>query len=67
MTLVPGDVLLCGTNHQGLGPLQHGDQVSMTIDGVGTLEVSVQDDQRREWPREVDQEMAERVRNAAGS
>jgi 2-keto-4-pentenoate hydratase/2-oxohepta-3-ene-1,7-dioic acid hydratase in catechol pathway len=67
MTLVPGDVLLCGTNHQGLGPLQHGDQVSMTIDGIGTLEVSVHDDQRREWPREVDQEMAERVRNAAGS
>lgn len=65
MTLVPGDVLLCGTNHQGLGPLQHGDEVSMTITGLGTLEVSVIDDQRREWPREIDQEMAERVRGAA--
>jgi 2-keto-4-pentenoate hydratase/2-oxohepta-3-ene-1,7-dioic acid hydratase in catechol pathway len=65
MTLVPGDVLLCGTNHQGLGPLQHGDHVSMTIQGIGTLEVSVHDDQRREWPREIDREMAERVKGAA--
>lgn len=65
MTLVPGDVLLCGTNHQGLGPLQHGDKVSMTISGVGTLEVDVHDDQRREWPREIDREMAERVKEAA--
>lgn len=62
MTLVPGDVIMCGTNHQGLGPLQHGDAVSMTIEGIGTLDVDVHDDQRREWPREVDREMAARVR-----
>jgi len=58
MTLVPGDVVLCGTNHQGLGALQDGDQVEMTIAGVGTLAVSVRDPQHREWPRGVDQEMA---------
>ena len=58
MTLVPGDVILCGTNHQGLGPLQHGDRVTLTIEQAGTLEVNVHDDQRREWPREVDREMA---------
>jgi 2-keto-4-pentenoate hydratase/2-oxohepta-3-ene-1,7-dioic acid hydratase in catechol pathway len=65
MTLVPGDVLLCGTNHQGLGPLQDGDQVSMTIERVGTLEVAVRDDQKRTWPREIDQEMAARQRGSA--
>ena len=62
MTLVPGDVLMCGTNHQGLGALQDGDQAEMTIEGVGTLAVSVRDPQGREWPRGVDQEMAARQR-----
>jgi 2-keto-4-pentenoate hydratase/2-oxohepta-3-ene-1,7-dioic acid hydratase in catechol pathway len=62
MTLVPGDVILCGTNHQGLGALQDGDQVEMTIDGIGALAVSVRDPQRRQWPRGIDQEMAERQR-----
>ncbi len=62
MTLVPGDVIMCGTNHQGLGALQDGDQVVMTIDGVGSLEVSVRDPQRREWPRGIDEDMASRQR-----
>jgi 2-keto-4-pentenoate hydratase/2-oxohepta-3-ene-1,7-dioic acid hydratase in catechol pathway len=62
MTLVPGDVILCGTNHQGLGALQDSDQVRMNIDGVGTLEVNVLDPQHREWPRGVDREMAARQR-----
>jgi 2-keto-4-pentenoate hydratase/2-oxohepta-3-ene-1,7-dioic acid hydratase in catechol pathway len=62
MTLVPGDVILCGTNHQGLGALQDGDQVAMTIDGIGTLPVLVRDPQRRQWPRGIDEEMAARQR-----
>jgi 2-keto-4-pentenoate hydratase/2-oxohepta-3-ene-1,7-dioic acid hydratase in catechol pathway len=62
MTLVPGDVIMCGTNHQGLGALQDGDQVAMTIDGIGTLAVTVRDPLRREWPRGIDQEMAARQR-----
>ena len=62
MTLVPGDVIMCGTNHQGLGPLQHGDHARMEIEKVGTLEVDVIDEQRRTWPYEVDQEMAARAR-----
>ena len=62
MTLVPGDVIMYGTNHQGLGALQDGDQAEMSIDGIGTLAVSVRDPQRREWPRGIDQEMAERQR-----
>jgi 2-keto-4-pentenoate hydratase/2-oxohepta-3-ene-1,7-dioic acid hydratase in catechol pathway len=62
MTLVPGDVILCGTNHQGLGALQDGDKVEMTIEGIGTLDVSVRDPQRRTWPRGIDEEMAARQR-----
>ncbi len=65
MTLVPGDVILCGTNHQGLGALQDGDQVRMEIEGVGVLEVDVRDPQKRQWPRGVDADMAARVRGSA--
>jgi 2-keto-4-pentenoate hydratase/2-oxohepta-3-ene-1,7-dioic acid hydratase in catechol pathway len=36
MTLLPGDVILTGTP-AGVGPLVAGDQVSVTIDGIGTL------------------------------
>ncbi len=66
MTLVPGDVILCGTQHQGLGALQDGDEAEMTIEGIGTLAMSVSDPQRREWPRGIDEEMADRQR-AVGS
>ncbi len=62
MTLVPGDVILCGTNHQGLGALQDGDQVEMAIEGIGALAVTVRDPLRREWPRGIDEEMAARQR-----
>ena len=65
MTLVPGDVLMCGTNHQGLGPVQDGDQVEMTIAGIGSLGVTVKDNLGRTWERGVDQAMADRVRNSA--
>jgi 2-keto-4-pentenoate hydratase/2-oxohepta-3-ene-1,7-dioic acid hydratase in catechol pathway len=36
MTLLPGDVILTGTP-AGVGPLQPGDTVSVTIENVGTL------------------------------
>ncbi len=36
MTLLPGDVLLTGTP-AGVGPLKDGDEVSVSIEGVGTL------------------------------
>jgi 2-keto-4-pentenoate hydratase/2-oxohepta-3-ene-1,7-dioic acid hydratase in catechol pathway len=36
MTLLPGDVLLTGTP-AGVGPLQDGDEVSVTIESIGTL------------------------------
>lgn len=67
MTLVPGDVILCGTNHQGLGALQDGDRVEMAIEGVGALNVTVRDPQRREWPRGIDEEMATKQRAVGAS
>ncbi len=67
MTLVPGDVIMCGTNHQGLGALQDGDQVEMTIAGIGSLAVSVRDPLQRTWPRGIDQEMAARQRAVGAS
>ena len=36
MTLLPGDVILTGTP-SGVGPLQVGDTVSVTIENIGTL------------------------------
>jgi 2-keto-4-pentenoate hydratase/2-oxohepta-3-ene-1,7-dioic acid hydratase in catechol pathway len=36
MTLLPGDVLLTGTP-AGVGPMRVGDEVSVTVEGVGTL------------------------------
>jgi 2-keto-4-pentenoate hydratase/2-oxohepta-3-ene-1,7-dioic acid hydratase in catechol pathway len=36
MTLLPGDVLLTGTP-AGVGPLTDGDEVAVTIEGIGTL------------------------------
>jgi 2-keto-4-pentenoate hydratase/2-oxohepta-3-ene-1,7-dioic acid hydratase in catechol pathway len=62
MTLVPGDVIMCGTNHQGVGPIQDGDRVDMTIEGIGDLSVTVSDPLGREWPRGIDEAMAARQR-----
>ena len=36
MTLLPGDVISCGTN-VGVGALRDGDTIEIAIDGVGTL------------------------------
>ncbi|MGD8192243.1 fumarylacetoacetate hydrolase family protein [Brevibacillus ginsengisoli] len=36
MTLLPGDVVLTGTP-SGVGPLQPGDEISVTIENIGTL------------------------------
>jgi 2-keto-4-pentenoate hydratase/2-oxohepta-3-ene-1,7-dioic acid hydratase in catechol pathway len=36
MTLLPGDVILTGTP-DGVGPMKDGQQVSITIEGIGTL------------------------------
>ncbi|MFB4166211.1 fumarylacetoacetate hydrolase family protein [Alteribacillus sp. JSM 102045] len=36
MTLLPGDVIITGTP-AGVGPMKEGDEVSVSIDGIGTL------------------------------
>ncbi len=36
MTLLPGDVILTGTP-EGVGPMQVGDEVEVSIAGLGTL------------------------------
>jgi len=51
MTLVPGDVILCGMSHQGPSALQDGDRAEVVIEGIGRLAISVRDPLRREWPR----------------
>ncbi|MGH3385672.1 MAG: fumarylacetoacetate hydrolase family protein [Nocardioidaceae bacterium] len=40
MTLLPGDVVLTGTP-AGVGPMQPGDEVAVTIEGIGTLDNKV--------------------------
>src|SRR5918997_2495679 len=64
-TLHPGDVICCGTNHQGLGSVQDGDQVVTTVSGIGSFTLHVRDEHQRAWLRGVDREMAERVKAAA--
>lgn len=36
LTLEPGDLILTGTP-QGVAPLSHGDEIALTIEGIGTL------------------------------
>ncbi|WP_054814359.1 fumarylacetoacetate hydrolase family protein [Nocardia arizonensis] len=45
MTLLPGDVILTGTP-EGVGPMRPGQQVSVTVEGIGTLTNSVAAKQR---------------------
>jgi 2-keto-4-pentenoate hydratase/2-oxohepta-3-ene-1,7-dioic acid hydratase in catechol pathway len=62
MTLNPGDVICCGTNHQGLGSMQDGDDVTTTVEGIGSFTLHTRDEHARAWQRGVDEEMARRVR-----
>ncbi|MCO5176004.1 MAG: fumarylacetoacetate hydrolase family protein [Thermomicrobiales bacterium] len=64
-TLRPGDVICCGTNHQGLGAVQDGDEVITAIDSIGSFTLHVRDDMERAWQRGIDTEMAERVKAMA--
>jgi 2-keto-4-pentenoate hydratase/2-oxohepta-3-ene-1,7-dioic acid hydratase in catechol pathway len=50
-TLLPGDILATGTNHRGLNPFMDGDKIELTTEGLGTLHITVKDDQKRTWAR----------------
>jgi 2-keto-4-pentenoate hydratase/2-oxohepta-3-ene-1,7-dioic acid hydratase in catechol pathway len=60
--LFPGDIISTGTNHQGLGAIQDGDQLVLEIEGIGVLHVDVEDPLKRKWPRGIDEGTAERMR-----
>jgi len=53
MTLNSGDVLSCGTNHEGLGFLQDGEAVEIAIHGIGSMRLNVRDPLKRKWARGV--------------
>jgi 2-keto-4-pentenoate hydratase/2-oxohepta-3-ene-1,7-dioic acid hydratase in catechol pathway len=53
MTLNSGDVLICGTNHEGLGPLQDGEKVVFELEKIGTMSLKVKDPLKRKWERGV--------------
>ena len=56
MTLNPGDLVICGTNHEGLGPLQDGDSAEMEIDAIGKFSFTVRDPMKRKWYNSTDVE-----------
>ena len=64
LMLEAGDVISCGVNHQGLGPIQDGETVVMEIEQVGRLSVQVQDPHKRKWPKGIDHEMAAWVKDS---
>ena len=48
MTMNSGDVLSCGTNHEGLGPLQDGETGVIEIQGIGRMTIHVSDPLKRD-------------------
>lgn len=53
MTLNSGDLIACGTNHEGLGPLQDGETVDFEIHGVGRMRLHVRDPLKRTWEKGI--------------
>ncbi len=53
MTLNSGDLIACGTNHEGLGALQDGETVEIEIEHIGRMALKVADPLRRQWERGV--------------
>jgi 2-keto-4-pentenoate hydratase/2-oxohepta-3-ene-1,7-dioic acid hydratase in catechol pathway len=53
LTVRSGDLICCGTNHEGLGPVQDGETLEMLIHGVGRFSVKVEDPLKRSWERGI--------------
>jgi 2-keto-4-pentenoate hydratase/2-oxohepta-3-ene-1,7-dioic acid hydratase in catechol pathway len=53
MTLQSGDVIACGTNHEGLGAVQDGEQLDIEVERIGRMSLSVFDPLGRSWDRGV--------------
>ena len=53
MTLHSGDLIACGTNHEGLGPLQDGEVVDFEIHGIGRMRLQIRDPLKRTWEKGI--------------
>ncbi|HEY3911738.1 MAG TPA: fumarylacetoacetate hydrolase family protein [Stellaceae bacterium] len=53
MTLNSGDLIACGTNHEGLGALQDGETVEIEVQHVGRMALKVADPLKRQWERGI--------------
>src|SRR5664279_6312871 len=53
MTMNSGDLIACGTNHEGLGALQDGETVEIEIQHIGKMSLKVSDPLKRKWERGV--------------
>jgi 2-keto-4-pentenoate hydratase/2-oxohepta-3-ene-1,7-dioic acid hydratase in catechol pathway len=53
MTMNSGDLIACGTNHEGLGALQDGETVEIEIQNIGKMALKVSDPLKRKWERGV--------------
>lgn len=53
MTMSSGDLIACGTNHEGLGALQDGETVEIEIERIGKMQLRVADPLERKWERGV--------------
>jgi 2-keto-4-pentenoate hydratase/2-oxohepta-3-ene-1,7-dioic acid hydratase in catechol pathway len=53
MTMKSGDIIACGTNHEGLGALQDGETAEIEIQGIGRMAIYVADPLKRQWERGV--------------
>ena len=53
MTLNSGDLISCGTNHEGIGYLQDGETVEIDIETIGRMALKIVDPLRRKWERGV--------------
>jgi 2-keto-4-pentenoate hydratase/2-oxohepta-3-ene-1,7-dioic acid hydratase in catechol pathway len=53
MTLNTGDLIACGTNHEGLGALQDGETVEIEIERIGHMSLNVADPLKRSWERGI--------------
>jgi 2-keto-4-pentenoate hydratase/2-oxohepta-3-ene-1,7-dioic acid hydratase in catechol pathway len=53
MTMNSGDLIACGTNHEGLGALQDGETVEIEIQNIGKMTLKVSDPLKRKWERGV--------------
>ena len=53
MTMNSGDLIACGTNHEGLGALQDGETVEIEIQNIGKMTLDVFDPLKRRWDRGI--------------